>query len=57
MWVVGAVVTGMAGKMGFWGFFDAILAESLGFKAVFLQVWQNIKKNGDWSESVAVAVT
>ena len=35
MWVVGAVVTGMAGKTGFWGFFDAILAESLGFKAVF----------------------
>ena len=35
MWVVGAVVTGMAGKTGFWGFFDAILAELLGFRAVF----------------------
>jgi hypothetical protein len=35
MWGVGAVVTGMAGKTGFWGFFDAILAEFLGFRAVF----------------------
>ncbi len=35
MWVVGAVVTGMAGKTGFWGLFDAILAELLGFREVF----------------------
>ncbi len=35
MWVVGAVVTGMAGKTGFLGLFDAILAELLGFREVF----------------------
>ena len=45
MWAVGAVVTGMAGKTGFWGFFDAILAESLGFKAVFYKYGTKSKKS------------